>query len=657
MKTILHLTAALILCAAAAPGQEVAWSATSNFTPVLGGLSTSETLVRVPDASGDGIDDYLVAIGASLWDLHSGADGSFVRAIGGLPAAGLFSFPAVAVLDDLDGDGHAEVAIAEGLSVVVRSSLTNFIVASTLLPAFVGSFAAQSPVPVLESVPDADGDGHRDYAVGIALAGFGIAPLYVAPGGPPTTPPTTPPVYTPLPTTVEIRSGATGAIITSIPGPTSASALTRRVREAGDFDGDGIPEIAIAEISQTVARIDVYALGGTLLTSFTPTGHWAITPSTTFDLEHDLTGDGVPDLVVGVPYAAAGRGAIEIYSGADGSLVRTVLGAPSTQLGARLFLGDLDGDGRAEIAAANAPYGIGGVPRILVLDASHGSELATTAGYLPRGETATFLDVDGDGHRDLIVAGQDGGWTATHHVALRGGFGLGPAGIGSALGEGLLRVNGRTGAWTRRVEVGRATPLLFELQAPVGSSTSFHFAIFGFLGVAGMADALTSAERSARWPSSRASPIRPESPSSSRSRRASTACRERSSSRRRAPGRSRCRPGSTPRSVSRCRGSSSPRTAASSGRTPSSSTSPEANRPPVGRRRRGLGAGTGGDAVTRGRPLSRAPPLRSRPAGAPSSRPRFNFGKCRAESARIGGAGPRIAFLPTTRSRSHERKD
>ena len=66
-----------------------------------------------------------------------------------------------------------------------------------------------------------------------------------------------------------------------------------------------------------------------------------------------MTGDGVPDVVIGCFRHANFTGRVEVRSGSDGSLVYRVDGTyAGGQLGESVaLLGDLDGDGRSEFAA------------------------------------------------------------------------------------------------------------------------------------------------------------------------------------------------------------------------------------------------------------------------------------------------------------------
>jgi hypothetical protein len=140
----------------------------------------------------------------------------------------------------------------------------------------------------------------------------------------------------------------------------------------------------------------------------------------------DLTGDGVPDLVLGAPEAASGRGGLWVVAGplADGGgLLRALPEAtfvPGVGVGAGLgaalaVVGDVDGDG-ADDVLVGSPTSPGAGPdagaAYLVL-ASQVGAIATideaAAILLPAASGGTFGaavaggDLDGDGVPELIV--------------------------------------------------------------------------------------------------------------------------------------------------------------------------------------------------------------------------------------------------------------
>jgi hypothetical protein len=123
----------------------------------------------------------------------------------------------------------------------------------------------------------------------------------------------------------------------------------------------------------------------------------------------DVNGDGVQDVI-----AATGPGAeprVRVFDGATGLMILDLLAfEPEFRGGVLVSAGDLDGDGRAEIVFS---ADVGGGPRVAVVDGT-GTRLADFFGVGDpdfRGGARTGVgDLDGDGAAELIVtAGLGGG--------------------------------------------------------------------------------------------------------------------------------------------------------------------------------------------------------------------------------------------------------
>ncbi len=122
----------------------------------------------------------------------------------------------------------------------------------------------------------------------------------------------------------------------------------------------------------------------------------------------DVTGDGVPDLVVGA--GLGGAPAVKVISGADGSLAASFFAFESSfRSGVNVAAADLDGDGVAEVVAG---AGDGGGPAVAVYRGGDFAEVARFFAYessFRGGVNVAAGDVDGAGPAIVTGAGIGGG--------------------------------------------------------------------------------------------------------------------------------------------------------------------------------------------------------------------------------------------------------
>jgi hypothetical protein len=340
---------------------------------VLGAL-----VAAVGDVNSDGYVDVLV--GEPGWEapggfsnegrarVFSGRSGAVIRTHEGLPMHEEFGSRGGAV-GDVDGDGVGDYGLGD-YWIWDEFWPTPFNGDLVLV-----SGATGTPLPTLpvnggdDLVPagDVDGDGSNDWL----LTRFEFDWDH---------------------TQAQLREGAGETVLdseTTDNGVTAAGAVA-------DLTGDGLPEYAFAWGEWSGGQtLEVRGVAGTHLTYeldlAETTSHGRITA---IDGRADLNGDGVADLLLGLPASDHGgenAGEVRILSGVDGSeLLRVDGDTERAELGDRVVsLGDLDGDGCSDWAVA-APArnafnpGLPGVVRVYSGGAlgweDHGDGLAGTLG-------------------------------------------------------------------------------------------------------------------------------------------------------------------------------------------------------------------------------------------------------------------------------------
>jgi hypothetical protein len=122
----------------------------------------------------------------------------------------------------------------------------------------------------------------------------------------------------------------------------------------------------------------------------------------------DVTGDGIPDLLVG-----AGRGGaphVKLIDGATGSVLYSFFAYdPGFTGGVNVAVGDVTGDGVADMVVA---AGAGGGPHVRVFDGKTGQFVHSFFAYAPGftgGVNVAVADVNADGHADIITGTGQGG--------------------------------------------------------------------------------------------------------------------------------------------------------------------------------------------------------------------------------------------------------
>jgi RHS repeat-associated protein len=216
-----------------------------------------------------------------------------------------------------------------------------------------------------------------------------------------------------VPTLVRILDGADGHELFHL-APFEAAFLGGVYVAAGDLTGDGVPELVITPDEGGGPRVRVFR--GTdfgLLTDFfgidDPNFRGGCRAAV-----GDLTGDGVGDLVISAGFGGGPR--VSIYDGRAltqaGTFLHPVadffLFEPALRNGAYVAAGDVDGDGLADVVGGGGP---GGGPRVYVLSggALLNGQMDVLANFFAGnpddrgGVRVGVKNLDADGHADVVV--------------------------------------------------------------------------------------------------------------------------------------------------------------------------------------------------------------------------------------------------------------
>jgi len=344
--------------------------------------------IATGDVNGDGHPDVVVADAGSndVRVLLGMGDGTFAPAV----SYAVGNYPVALAAGDLNGDGHPDLAVANyaDSSVSILLGQGDGTVHATRL-----TVGALDPNALL--IADYTGDGKADLLVANYYyqnaPGIGVQ-MYQGNGD------------------GTFQGGSSTAVNSyqSQKDWQNQQDLPLAL-VGGDFNGDGLPDYAVANAQRNEVQIALDSPGGLLYVNFSPPGHTIDTGANPSGVAiGDLNGDGTPDLVV----ANAGNQDVSVLlaTGHGGYLPPRVYatGPLDSFFGGSLFvtsivLGDFNNDGVLDIAVTVS--GQSGWVSVLLGNGDGsfqpGVKYTFTSSNNPR--SIVVGDFNGDGHPDLAV--------------------------------------------------------------------------------------------------------------------------------------------------------------------------------------------------------------------------------------------------------------
>lgn len=289
---------------------------------------------------------------------------------------------------DIDGDGKADMVAVDitmdRVSVYRNISASGSITTSSFAPKVDFTTGVQ---PIKAVIKDVDGDGRQDVIVATTdYTGAGFVSV--------------------------LQNTSTSGTISFAAKVDFATGWNSLYVAVGDLDGDGKPELVLANTNSDLVGVfrNTFTSGAITTSSFAPRVDFPTGQYPSGVAIGDVDGDGKPEIIT-----ANSGGTISVLrsTATIGALTSTSF-APKVDFaaGARpeaIAIADMDGDGKLDIVVSNSDYNAGSVS-ILRNTATAGTILSSSLSGKVSFATGSYSsgmsigDVDGDGKPDIAVA-------------------------------------------------------------------------------------------------------------------------------------------------------------------------------------------------------------------------------------------------------------